>query len=473
VLTGDGGRFTRRFDVPIGNPTIVARFAGDDHLGGTEVFREALFDRAHVRLDVAIEGGSTIDLDRPEHRMRVWARTNVGGAGLTVTVTENGRELARGTTDENGTVSFVLKSAELGPPSVTRLVVHSAADSRRDEAQTEVPIVRFRSTMLTLESSAARLGPGDRVTLRGRLTTRVEGLARRAVGLWAGERHLSTALTDEEGAFAATMRRDELGTIDGNVEIVARFEADAPWWGSSVSRPVVLHLESAAEMPSWWMLVSMAVTAAIFALAGGRRKPSTLRQVSSPARKNAFELATRRRAIADAFDVRGVAIDAHDETPLVDAAVRAHRGKNVVAETVTDAQGRFRLVLPAGNYLFEVEARGYDVARQKLSVPHHGEWSPATVRLRSLRKLAWESLRPIAFRLMPSVDRWGIWTCRELESAGRRRAPHARALGPLVAVIERACYGADPPSAADLEWIRRTAAEVEQELREEIEDDGR
>jgi hypothetical protein len=462
VTTGIDGRFSSVFSMPPGHFVVVARFDGDEHLERADVFREILLDREHVRLDVEIEGGPTLDLDRPEHRITVRAHSDVGGADLTVVVTENGRELARGTTGAEGTARFVLRSADLGPPSAARLVVRSTADAHRADAQTEVPIVRFRATALTLESSASRLGPGETARLSGELRTRTGPLERRAVGLWAGDRHLATALTDGHGRFAVSLRWEDLRALDG--PIVARFDADAPWWGSSVSPAVTLVIDPPDAPPWRWIAVSIAITAIAFALAGRWRRVTSSGRVTLPIPAPPIELAPRRSLRADVRRVAGRAVAARSETAIAGAAIRARQGDTVIAEASSDGSGAFSLSLPAGVYTLEFEARGYELARHRVVMPHRGEWSAIVVRLRSLRDLAWEPLQPIAVRVMANPDGWGVWTGRELERAARARAPAARSLSALIAAIERACYDREPPSADDLAQIRLQAEEVERDM---------
>jgi hypothetical protein len=469
VRTTTGGRFETTFDLPIGRYWMRAEYAGEEHFLGSVVSREVLLDHAHVTLDVQIPTGPRLDLDAPSHHVIVLARSEAGGGGLEITVSENERELARGTTSETGALELDLASESLGPPSAARLVVRSAADSHRADAQTEVPIVRFLRTELTLEAAAPRVGAGERVRMRGRLATSRGPLDRDAVSLWAiapgsGEaHHLATALTDARGELGADIEGDALAAIDAR-SVVARFEADAPWLDSSESAPVEIEIETPGATPWPWIAASLAVSALAFALAGRRRRPAGTGRAALPQLSPAIELAERRSILPDSLEIGGRAIDARSDVPIRLAAVRVRRGEAVLAETATAEDGTFSLSLPAGAHAIEVEARGYEIARHRVALPHRGEWSRVVLRLRSLRELAWAPLEPIAARVLPSPDLWGVWTGRELESAARSRPPVPRALGPLVTSIERAAYAPEPPTPADLEAIRDAAAAVEQDM---------
>lgn len=463
VRTDGSGRFEAAIDLPLGVWWVIAEHAGDEHYQRHEVARQVLLDRAHVLLDVEIEGGARIDLDRAEHAMRIRARSDAGGEGLEIVVSENGRELARGRSDASGELPVTLRSSELGPPSASRLVVRSAPDAHRADAQTEVPIVRFRASTLTLEGSRTEVGPGQSVRLEGRLATSEGALSRKAVGLWAGDRHLATALTDEQGRYAATLGFAELGALDG--EVVARFESDAPWWGASESGALPLRVETPGATPWSWIALSIAICALLFALAGRRRRTAAPPGGAElPVTAPAIELAARKSLLPDSLEIAGRVVDARGGGALVGARVRSQRGETTLGETTTDGAGHFAIALGAGVHSIEIEVDGYEPARHRATLPHRGEWSSIVVRLRSLRELAWEPLEPIAARLLPTPDLWGVWTARDLEAAARARRGSPRALPGLIASIERAAYAPEPPSAADLDAIRRAARAIESEM---------
>ncbi|MDQ3033441.1 MAG: carboxypeptidase-like regulatory domain-containing protein, partial [Myxococcota bacterium] len=351
----------------------------------------------------------------------------------------------------------------IGPPSASRLVVRSAADAHRADAQTEVPIVRFRGTTVTLAGSRSEVGPGETVELSGTLRSSEGGLARKAVGLWADDRHLGTALTDDDGRFATTLGWEELGTLDG--EVIARFESDAPWWGASESPRIALRVETPGGTPWSWIAISLAASALLFGLAGRRRRAGAPPgRAELPIAAPAIELGARKTMRPESSEVTGRVIDARSDVGIAGALVRSRRAHETIAETTTDAHGRFAISLAAGTHAIEIASSGYELARHEATVPHRGEWTSIVVRLRSLRDLAWEPLQPIAARLLPTPDLWGVWTARELERAARARHASPIALPSLIASVERAAYAPEPPSAEDLDAIRRTAQAIDGEM---------
>src|SRR5690606_25949483 len=125
------------------------------------------------------------------------------------------------------------------------------------------------------------------------LSTTSGPLRRKAIGLWAGDRHLATVLTDDAGAYAVVLSADELGTLDGSV--LARFESDAPWWGASESSPVALRVEVPGATPWPWILISVALSGLAFGLAGRRRRARVPGPAELPVVAPSLELADRAR----------------------------------------------------------------------------------------------------------------------------------------------------------------------------------
>lgn len=464
VRTERDGSFSAIFELPLGSWWVRAEFEGDEHhRPHPAVVRQVVLDRAHVRLDVEIAGGPTLDLDRPEHRMRIVAASDAGGAGLRVSVSENDQPLAHGTTNADGVLDVVLRTRDLGrTPSATRLVVRSESDAHRADAQTEVPIVRHRGTTLTLDADRSEVAQGEAVRLSGSLRTSEGPLPRKAVGLWVGDRHLTTVLTGDDGGYGATLGWDELGALDGSV--VARFESDAPWWGASESTPVPLRVETPGATPWPWILVSVALSGIAFALAGRRRRASVPGPAELPVSAPPLELAERRSLLPDSVEIGGRVVDARRDLPIEGATVRVRRADGSTTEVTTDAQGRFAISLSAGVHAMEIAARGFEPSRHRAALPHRGEWSAIVVRLRSLRELAWAPLEAIAARLMPGADPAGAWTARDLEGAARARPPVPSALPSLVRAVERAAYAEEAPGAEDLESIRAGARAIEAEI---------
>ncbi|HEY8431279.1 MAG TPA: carboxypeptidase regulatory-like domain-containing protein, partial [Sandaracinaceae bacterium] len=464
--TDTAGAARVTFPLETGRYEIVARWLGDDGYDAVHVQQPIDLDLAYVRLAVVVGGGGRLDLDEPSHEVEVRASSAEGGAGLTVEVRDElDRELARATTDARGTARIAIASETLGPPAAGRLVVRTPGDARRARAQTEVPIVRFRTTHLELEAAAERIVRGERVSVSGRLFDSQGPIPRRAVGLFADGAHVATLLTDDEGRFA---RELELDADDGVVEVSARFASDAPWRTSASSAPVAIAIEGAGSTPWPWLAAPMIACALALGLLGRRarraaperprREPSIAPPGIAPAR--AATLGAQQR------DVAGRVLDADEGTPIASATVRLREvslASEVRAET--DAEGRFALARLEGEaWTIEVTAPGYERITGSVRVPHRGQWSAMTVRLRSLRELALRKYRPVAEALAPQPQWWAFWTPHEL--AGRASARARAEVEALTARVEEAVYAAPHPREEDVAEIGERAARAVRALDE-------
>lgn len=456
------GAFAAAFPLETGTYRVLATWEGDEGHPRIEVPQVLDLTRAHVRLEVGVQDGR-LDLDRPAHAVEVRASSDEGGAGLRVELrNELDRVLAEGTTDAEGRARFRIESARLGPPAAGRLIAHTRGDDRRGEAQTEVPIVRYRPTVLTLRAASARVRD-DAVTLSGELTDSTGPLARRAVGLFAGTEHLDTLLTDDEGRFSRSVALEPVEGSD-RVVLTARFASDAPWRPPAISAPVTLAIEGAGSTPWSWLLAPILVCGlAIGLLSRGRR--------AAPAPAIASDRATAPPGIAPARpsgglaaalrEVRGVVMDADAGSPLAGATIALVRsGKRIESAAGTD--GRFEIVAADGElWTLEVSAPGYERSTAAVQLPHRGQWSRTTVRLRSLRELALASYRPVAEALAPARRWWGFWTPRELVEGA---TSHRDELDALTSAVERAAYAEPAPDEAEVSAIADRSAQMASEI---------
>jgi hypothetical protein len=459
--TDAAGSLAASFPLEPGTYRVIARWEGDDGHQQVEVAQALDLVRAHVRLVVGLGGAGRIDLDRPEHHVDVRATSEEGGAGLRIEVRDElDRPLAEGRTDSGGTVRLTVSSTLLGDPAAGRLLVRTPGDERRAAAQTEVPVVRFRPSRIEIATSAQRVDVGEPLTLSGRLFDSAGALPRRAVGLFAGDRHLETVLTDDLGRFSRTV---ELST-EGLTPVVASYESDAPWRTSVRSEPVVVTVDAGGSPPWPWLLVP--TLACAFAVAWLSRRP----RPTAPSRDRESALPTAvgveptrpSSAIAQLRDVGGTVVDADDGRPIAGAIV-ALIGEGGRNELRTDEEGRFAWPEVDGTaWQLEVRAAGYQSTEAAIRVPHRGQWSGARVRLRSLREAALVQYRPVAEALAPQRKWWAFWTPRELvEHAGSDTRPEVEA---LTREVERAAYAASPPDDREVEAIADRAARVAQAL---------
>jgi hypothetical protein len=443
------------FDVLLGGAAsgwwASANFSGDELHVGTEARQRIDLDLAHVSLTVHLDEGGVLDLDRPEHAVRVAASSAAGGAGLVVSLrNELGVVLADGRTDAGAELVLAVPSDRLGPPSAGRLIALSAPDARRSAAQAEVPIVRRRPTTLTL----VRAGDdAERASVSGELRDAEGPRAREAVALYAApERYLGTALTDEAGRFQFDVRAAAVAGLGAEISLVARFASDAPWIGASESPPVRWSLRPPLADPSA-LLGAVSLLVVLLALGLLWRRPGTSAPRSVEPGQTSLELGERTRERIT--EVSGRVQDARTGSPI--AAEVEVAGQALLADT----EGRFVLHPPAGRHRMFLRAEGYAPLEAELTVPHRGEHRGMRVRLPALRDLALAPLRPIALVLLPSAELWSLWTQRELLAALRKAGREPPELAALIERVERACYAETPPEEEELAAIRDTARRIE------------
>lgn len=457
------GAFAATFPLETGTYRVLASWEGDDGHPRIEVPQVLDLTRAHVRLAVSVRDGR-LDLDQPTHTVEVRASSDEGGAGLHVELrNELDRVLAEGATDAEGRARFTLESAQLGPPAAGRLIAHTRGDDRRGEAQTEVPVVRYRPTALTLRASHTRVRD-EAVTLSGELTDSAGPLARRAVGLFAGSEHLDTLLTDDEGRFASSVTLEPQAGSE-RVVLTARFASDAPWRPPASSPPVTLAIEAAGSTPWSWLLAPIVACALAFGLLTRWRRAPAVAPIATDRTTTPPGIAPARSAggLAAAIrEVRGVVTDADSGAPLAGAIV-ALLGQGEPIESAAGPDGSFEIIAPDGElFRLEVSAPGYERSSAPVRLPHRGQWSRTTVRLHSLRELAIARYRPVAEALAPAKRWWGFWTPRELSDGA---TSHRDELDALTSAVERAAYAEPPPDEAEVSAIadrsERMASDLE------------
>src|SRR5690606_42132069 len=110
--------------------------------------------------------------------------------------------------------------------------------------------------------------------------------------------------------------------------------------------------------------------------------------------------------------VGGVAIDAHSGAQIDSARVVLSGGGEPIG-AACDADGRFTIdALDGDRWTLEVIAPGYVRCSEEIRVPHCGQWSRTTVRLRSLHEIALAQYRPFAEALAPERKSWAVWNSR-------------------------------------------------------------
>jgi hypothetical protein len=164
-------------------------------------------------------------------------------------------------------------------------------------------------------------------------------------------------------------------------------------------------------------------------------------------------------------NVAGIVLDAAEGTPIAGARILLER-EGARIQTTTDAEGRFSVAeLDGGIWTLEIVALGYERSTTSIRLPHRGQWSAATVRLRNLREVALERYRPVAHALAPSRRGWALWTPRELLERASRRTND---LEELTAAVEQAVYAKPPPDEAHVAAIAERSNRIASELHADV-----
>ena len=446
VRTGPDGAFQLAVPGELTSYRARARFAGDDTHDPVAVERRFDRRRAGVHLALDVGGRTRLDLDADDHEVTVRAECEAGVADLPVELLDEAdRPLASGRTGADGRWTIRLPSAAFGNPGVGRLVARTPGDSRRSEARTELPIVRYRRTRLSLTSSSARVRPGETVELRGTLRDSAGPLPRRGVGIFRGADHQATVLTDTRGAFRWTTQLEASATE--SLVFRARFDSDSPGHGSSESAPVVLAADGLASVRWAWSLLPLGLCAA--ALWWLRRRdprvhPPTLLRPTAGVSLGERSRGRRSRRLG------GRLLDARDDSPL--AGTLLLEGPEPARHAVGPAS--FSLELAEGAWTATFEAEGRAPVTERFTVPHDGRWDRIEVHLETWRARALAAFRGWMRRRAPDLP-WRERTIREL----RGELPPAAA--PLADDVERAYYGPIPPEAEDVRQIEARVSQLE------------
>lgn len=467
--TDEEGRFSLELPDPEHDYRLLATFAGDATHRGVRVERRVERARSDVRLELRLPFGHTIDLDAPELVVEAVAESDVGGNGVTMRLwDEAGHELGGGVTDRAGHLRVRIPTSRMGAPGAGLVRIESLRDERRAEAQTEARVVRRRAVFLALRPNATELEAGQPVALRGIASTRVAARAFVPVGLFAGERHLATVLTDERGEFAAELW---LETEQGPLEITARTEGDATGAYPAAETRIRLHVSPARPVPLFWLFLSLIAVTTLAWLSSRMRRRAAVGVETEPRVREPTEPSVspaRAHGRRDRHTVSGRVLDLRGERAIVHARVTILHGPgDAQCVLESDDRGRFESPpLPNGRGRLRVEAPGYLSTEIDLDLPHRGEWSAVVIRLESLRARALAAFRQLALKVLPSPRAWGVWTARETREWIAERVPGQRSvLRKLTRDVERACYAREAPAPEEVNSIEQTANDVAQELR--------
>jgi hypothetical protein len=330
-------------------------------------------------------------------------------------------------------------------------------------------VVRRRAVTVKIAPKSDRFEAGGALSVRGEVRTRVAPRSGVPVGLFAGERHLETVVTDTHGRFESDLWID---APEGSLTITARAEGDATGAYPSSDTQLVVQVQAARPVPvGWLVLATLGLAAVVWALSRYRVQRGFEGSAEDPARESlaASIRPARAQGRRDRHRVNGRALDLRNDRPISHAEVTIiHEQREGSCTLATDEYGRFSSpILPNGKARLRMAAPGYVTTETDLEVPHRGEWTSFVVRLESLRVRALSPFRRLSLRTLPSTRAWGIWTTREAREWIAQKLPGERAdLTQLTLGVERACYGYEIPTEADVVAIEQAATAVEARLDE-------
>jgi hypothetical protein len=464
LSTDEQGRFALELADAAHDYRLLATFAGDATHRGVRVERRVERARADVRLELRLPEGHTIDLDSNSFAIEAVAESDAGGDAIAMRLwDETGREVARGVTDSEGRLKLNIPTGALGSPGAGLLRIESLRDDRRAEAQTEARVVRKRAVFVKIAPHGSDFEAGSALGVSGQVRTRAAPRANVPVGLFVGERHLETVVTDAQGQFSADLWID---APEGPLTITARAEGDATGAYPAAETHLSVQVQPARPVPIAWLSAASAFLLLMLWLVGRFRTQRTL-EANGDDHDETFAASirpARAQGRRDRNRVNGRALDLRNDQPVAHAEVTlVHEQREGSCTLRTDEYGRFASpILPSGKARVRVSAPGYVTTETDIELPHRGEWTSFVVRLESLRARALSPFRRLSLRVLPSTRAWGIWTTREAREWIAQKVPAERSeLARLTMDVERACYAQEIPSEADVAGIEQSAVAIE------------
>lgn len=437
------GGFGLRTVLRPGNYRMSARFAGDETYAEILVERGIDLARAEVHLVVRVRDEGRFDLDEPRHGVEVHVSCDAGVEGLEVELLDElDRPLARATADADGDLSFTLDSSGLGAEGPGRIKARTRGDARRADAQTEIPIVRFRATTITLDAEVREVEAGDELTLEGSLVTSSGPLREAAIGIFDERAHRATVLTDDAGRY----RWRFMSTADDGPSTTFRavFESDNPGRLGSESSPLRVTIEASGSFRWAWSVVPLLFC--LIVVVWMRRRQSDLAP-APPVRRDpvGISIAPTQHRRASSHRVRGWITEHGDGDPL--AAWIELSGPS--SRRVEAPEGTFDMELPAGTWTLRFLALQHAPVESTIVVPHQGEWEGIRVRLETWRARIARAFVQLSRRFVKPRTK----TIRELREDQRLPAE----VGELGKVVEEGVYGPIPPDEAAVREVERQA----------------
>ena len=418
--------------------------------------------KAEVQLEIAEPSTLQLDLDQAQARIVVRASSEQGGAGLTLSLEDElGRKLAATTTAADGSAALQLASQALGGAGLGELIARTPGDVSRTAAHSSKAVLRTLSTQLRL---TARYEAKPRnLQLWVHLRTQRGPIAQRAVGIFDGERHLTTLITDAQGDASRALSVDGLALQEGEHSLSARFASDLPGLGASESERVQVQIKPVSNPSGLWLILPAIASALFVWWSARRRRPDAERAESSASRAPEVRLGNARGRGAPLLQCSGRVEDADTYAP-VEALLELEHERAGLVTVRTESDGSFTSEnLAAGTHRVRVLAQGYASIAFELSVPHQGTGSDLRISLRSLRALALDTYAHVLGRALPA-PRLQASTVREALAAAVSCGKAGTGVRDLAHATERIAYARPIPFETDLLDLQRAAASAVREL---------
>ncbi|HVJ93369.1 MAG TPA: carboxypeptidase regulatory-like domain-containing protein, partial [Labilithrix sp.] len=384
ATTDDEGRFCFRARIdPDRYRATVAYAPSATHSLVDGVQRELAFDLSRRNLALHFDPTpKVIGLDTPRTTIDAIAlvdddATPQVAQRLPLVLSNEKGELARTATDASGRAHFAVSSRELGPPGPGTLHLSFPGDGETARATLSQEIERHVKVAVTVpaaergELSAAI--PEDGIPLTAEVASSFGPITEGSVEARIGEVVVGAAPV-EHGIARLTLTFSGQGT---EALVSLRYVPASPWYEPLGPRTILVPIRGPNLLSKAPILLAGLVVLAFFLLgrvSGQRSKPEPL--PSKPAR-DSREAKPRIDVVQPALVGQkgwtGRVVDAHEGTPVRGARVWIERGtfegREVLASTETDADGRFSLrdvETVAGGATITAEARLHSRLSQDL-----------------------------------------------------------------------------------------------------------
>lgn len=459
VVSDEAGRFCLR--VPLPSQVLVATIdaAGSDYLSNATVSVPADLTRQAVVLAFDPEP-RIVSLDSPPSDLDAVAvfeedETTSPAIGLPLVLeTEQGKEVATGTTDARGRTRFRLDPSKLGPPGRGELVLKYAGSDGNAQSVHHAPIERDARITLAPKDLVRGGVPEDGVPITIVASTKRAPVSSGSVEAKVGDVVVGAATVEPSGEANLVVTFGS--QHDKEVPLRVRYVPDAPWLKPGDELLINLPIEAPSPLRQVPLVIIGGALAAWLIAGRLAQRRAQQPRTSMPPRSVPGGVAgisiignaprSRRGPLV------GRVVDAHDGTPVARARVAIEETRiqdvQVVASTFTGSDGRFKLDAQASAAMHLV-CEGPLHAQLRQQMPHAAEVEVALV----LRKR----------RVLDRLVRWARasgnpWDGKPEPTPGhvRRAAERERPdVEKWAEAVERAAY-------AEGEVDARTEAEVDE-----------